>query len=166
MYEPGGLPLPDARVAGLRALAFWSEDMVWVSLELHGAMKGIMKSQIDWVPLSIAGVRPSQGTTLAFMQMSGGSQSFTALDHMRVLGRWMRSITIPNQSSVPRAFMEFGDDDRIRPSPFYNRIVDVAEPLVKFTYLTRDGSDHLVNRHSERVESAEDVATRVNQRSI
>ena len=172
LFDPRGLPLPDAegadhpKVAELRELAFWSEGMVWVSPERHGAMTGIMKSQIDWIPLSIGGMRPTQGKTLAVMQVCGGSQSFNAVNQMRILGRWMRMITIPNQSSVPRAFMEFGDDDRMKPSPFYNRIVDVVEELVKFTHLTRDRADYLVSRYSERVESAEEVSARVNQRSI
>ncbi|MEM7635649.1 MAG: arsenical resistance protein ArsH [Pseudomonadota bacterium] len=172
VFDPRGLPLPDAegadhpKVVELRKLAVWSEGMVWVSPERHGAMTGIMKSQIDWVPLSMGGMRPTQGKTLAVMQVCGGSQSFNAVNQMRILGRWMRMITIPNQSSVPRAFTEFGDDDRMKPSPFYNRIVDVVEELVKFTYLTRDRSDYLVSRYSERIESAEEVSRRVNQRSI
>jgi arsenic resistance protein ArsH len=144
----------------------WSEGQVWCSPERHGAMTGIMKSQIDWVPLNIGGVRPTQGKTLAVMQVSGGSQSFNAVNQMRILGRWMRMLTIPNQSSVAKAFMEFDDNDRMKASPFYNRIVDVLEELMKFTLLTRDNSDYLVDRYSERVESAEQVSQRVNQRVI
>jgi len=129
-------------------------------------MTGIMKAQIDWIPLNMGGVRPTQGKTLAVMQVCGGSQSFNAVNQLRLLGRWMRLITIPNQSSVPKAFMEFGEDDRMKPSPYYNRIVDVMEELVKFTRLTRDRRDYLVDRYSERVESADAVSARVNQRSL
>ncbi|GAC21272.1 arsenical resistance protein ArsH [Paraglaciecola arctica] len=172
IFDPTGLPLPDGddathkKVVELRELMMWSEGQVWCSPERHGAMTGIMKSQIDWVPLSIGAVRPTQGKTLAVMQVSGGSQSFNAVNQMRILGRWMRMLTIPNQSSVAKAFMEFDDNDRMKPSPYYNRIVDVLEELMKFTLLTRDNSDYLVDRYSERVESAEQVTQRVNQRSI
>ena len=171
-FDPRGLPLPDAaepghpKVAELRGLARWSEGMVWVSPERHGAMTGIMKAQIDWIPLSEGAVRPTQGKTLAVMQVSGGSQSFNAVNQLRILGRWMRMITIPNQSSVPKAFNEFDENGRMRPSPYYNRIVDVMEELVKFTHLTRDRSAYLTDRYSERVESAEQLSKRVNQRSI
>ena len=172
IFNPRGLPLPDGedashpKVQELRSLAEWSEGMVWCSPERHGAMTGIMKAQIDWIPLSIGGMRPTQGKTLAVMQVCGGSQSFNAVNQLRILGRWMRMITIPNQSSVPKAFMEFDDNDRMKPSPFYNRIVDVMEELVKFTLLTRDRSDYLTDRYSERVESAEEVSSRVNQRTM
>ena len=173
IYNPSELPLPDAvkaedseKVQELRELAKWSEGMVWVSPERHGSMTGIMKAQIDWIPLSDGAVRPTQGKTLAVMQVSGGSQSFNAVNQMRILGRWMRMITIPNQSSVAKAWSEFDDDDRMKPSGFYNRIVDVCEELVKFTYLTRGRSEYLVDRYSERVETAEALMNRVNQRSI
>jgi len=172
IFDPTGLPLPDgedathSKVVELRELMIWSQGQVWCSPERHGAMTGIMKSQIDWVPLNLGGVRPTQGKTLAVMQVSGGSQSFNAVNQMRILGRWMRMLTIPNQSSVAKAFMEFDDNDRMKPSPYYNRIVDVLEELMKFTLLTRDNSDYLVDRYSERVESAEQVSQRVNQRSI
>lgn len=171
-FNPSGLPLPDAagpdhpKVKELRDLATWSEGMVWCSPERHGAMTGVMKAQIDWLPLSLGGVRPTQGKTLAVMQVSGGSQSFNAVNQMRILGRWMRMVTIPNQSSVAKAFNEFDEAGRMRPSPYYNRIVDVMEELVKFTHLTRDRSAYLTDRYSERVESAEQLSKRVNQRSI
>lgn len=172
IFNPEGLPLPDSceadhpKVEELRALMTWSEGQVWCSPERHGSMTGIMKAQIDWVPLSLGAVRPTQGKTLAVMQVCGGSQSFNAVNQLRVLGRWMRMITIPNQSSVPKAFLEFDGDDRMKPSGYYNRIVDVMEELVKFTLLTRDNSAYLTDRYSERVESAEALMQRVNQRSI
>lgn len=172
IFNPSGLPLPDdapdthPKVIELRELVMWSEGMVWCSPERHGAMTGIMKSQIDWIPLSVGAVRPSQGKTLAVMQVSGGSQSFNAVNQMRILGRWMRMITIPNQSSVARAFAEFEEDGRMKPSPYYDRIVDVMEELLKFTLLTRGRSDYLTDRYSERKESAAELSERVNQRSI
>ncbi len=172
IFNPGGLPLPDAapedhpKVQELRDSAQWSEGMVWCSPERHGAMTGIMKAQIDWIPLAIGSVRPTQGKTLAVMQVSGGSQSFNAVNQLRVLGRWMRMITIPNQSSVAKAFMEFEEDGRMKPSPYYERVVDVMEELVKFTLLTRDCADYLVDRYSERRETAEALSKRVNLRSI
>ena len=125
-----------------------------------------MKAQIDWVPLSLGAVRPTQGKTLAVMQVEGGSQSFNVVNQLRVLGRWMRMITIPNQSSVAKAFLEFDDNDRMKPSGFYDRIVDVMEELVKFTLLTRDHSDYLVDRYSERKESADALIKRINQRTV
>ncbi|WP_291007965.1 arsenical resistance protein ArsH [Hoeflea sp.] len=173
VFDPSGLPLvsDDAeshpKVLELRELSLWSEAQVWCSPERHGAMTGVMKTQIDWLPLApIGGVRPTQGRTLALMQVSGGSQSFNTLNQMRILGRWMRMITIPNQSSVPKAFTEFEDDGRMKPSPFYNRMVDVMEELIKFTLLTRGRAAYLVDRYSERVETAEELSKRVNIRSI
>ena len=172
VFDPSGLPLPDdapdthPRVQELRRLAAWAEGMVWCSPERHGAMTGILKAQIDWIPLSIGAVRPTQGKTLAVMEVSGGSQSFNALNQMRVLGRWMRMITIPNQSSVAKAFLEFDEAGRMKPSAYYDRVVDVMEELFKFTLLTRDVSSYLVDRYSERKESAEELSRRVNQRSI
>jgi arsenic resistance protein ArsH len=172
VFDPLGLPQPDAapdthpKVKELRDLANWSEGMVWCSPERHGAMTGIMKSQIDWIPLSIGAVRPTQGKTLAVMEVSGGSQSFNAVNQMRILGRWMRMLTIPNQSSVAKAFLEFEEDGRMKPSAYYDRVVDVMEELVKFTLLTRDVSPYLVDRYSERKESAEELSKRVNQNSI
>lgn len=129
-------------------------------------MTGVMKAQIDWLPLSLGGVRPTRGKTLAVMQVSGGSQSFNAVNQMRILGRWMRMVTIPNQSLVAKAWGEFDDAGRMRPSPYYNRIFDVMEELAKFTILTRDRSAYLTDRCSERVEGAERLSERVNQRSI
>jgi len=172
VYTPSGLPLPDdspethPKVVELRELCLWAEGMVWCSPERHGAMTGIMKTQIDWIPLSAGSVRPTQGKTLAVMQVSGGSQSFNAVNQMRVLGRWMRMITIPNQSSVAKAFMEFDEHDRMKPSSYLDRVVDVLEELVKFTWLTRDVSPYLVDRYSERKESAEALMKRVNQTGI
>ena len=169
-FNPSGLPLVDdgvdathPKVRELRDLVAWCEGMVWSSPERHGAMTGLMKTQIDWIPLSEGAVRPTQGKTLAVMQVSGGSQSFNAVNQMRILGRWMRLITIPNQSSIPKAFQEFDEAGRMRPSPLYDRIVDVMEELVKFTLLTRDRADYLVDRYSERKESAAALMKRVNQ---
>lgn len=171
-FNPSGLPLPDdqdeshPQVQSLRQLAQWSEGMVWCSPERHGAMTGIMKAQIDWIPLALQGVRPTQGKTLALIQVCGGSQSFNAVNQMRILGRWMRMLTIPNQSSVPKAWLEFDDDDRMKPSAYYDRIVDVMEELMKFTLLTRDRSAYLVDRYSERKESAAAFRKRIDQRSM
>jgi arsenical resistance protein ArsH len=169
IFTPSGLPLVDdgvdashLKVRELRDLVVWCEGMVWSSPERHGAMTGLMKTQVDWIPLSDGAVRPTQGKTLAIMQVSGGSQSFNAVNQMRVLGRWMRMLTIPNQSSIPKAFQEFDEAGRMRPSPLYDRIVDVMEELVKFTLLTRDRADYLVDRYSERKESAEALIKRVN----
>jgi arsenical resistance protein ArsH len=158
VFDPAGLPLPDgapadhAKVQELRDLVTWSEGQVWCSPERHGAMTGIMKAQIDWIPLSLGAVRPTQGKTLAVMQVSGGSQSFNAVNQMRVLGRWMRMITIPNQSSVAKAYEQFDDEGRMLASAYYDRIVDVMEELVKFTLLTRGVSSYLTDRYSERKE--------------
>ena len=172
LFDPEGLPLPDAapvsheKVQELRRLSEWSEGQVWVSPERHGAMTGIMKAQIDWIPLSLGSVRPTQGKTLAVMEVSGGSQSFNAVNQMRILGRWMRMITIPNQSSVARAWQEFDADGRMKPSAYYDRVVDVCEELVKFTLLTRDASAYLTDRYSERKESAAKLEQRVSLTAI
>lgn len=172
VFNPSGLPLPDdadeshPKVQELRELAMWSEGMVWSSPERHGAMTGIMKTQIDWLPLSIGAVRPTQGKTLALMQVCGGSQSFNAVNQMRILGRWMRMITIPNQSSVAKAWLEFDDDNRMKPSSFYDRVVDVMEELMKFTLLLREHKDYFVDRYSERKESEEEFRRRIDQRAL
>jgi arsenical resistance protein ArsH len=172
LYHANGLPLPDdapvdhPKVQELRAAMLWSEGQVWTSPERHGAMSAVMKAQIDWIPLPGGAVRPTQGRTLAVMQVSGGSQSFNAVNQMRILGRWMRMITIPNQSSVAKAWQEFGDDGRMRPSPFYDRVVDVMEELMKFTLLTRGVSDHLTDRYSERKEAAAKFVERTRLDSI
>ncbi|MBS9479072.1 arsenical resistance protein ArsH [Ancylobacter radicis] len=172
VFDPEGLPLPDGagadhpKVQELRELSLWSEGQVWVSPERHGAMTAVMKAQIDWIPLALGAIRPTQGRTLAVMQVSGGSQSFNAVNQMRVLGRWMRMITIPNQSSVAKAFEEFDEAGRMKPSPYYDRVVDVMEELVKFTLLTRDVSAHLTDRYSERKEAAQTLAARVGLAAI
>ena len=172
IFNPSGLPLPDdapethPKVQELRELTQWCEGMVWCSPERHGAMTGIMKAQIDWIPLSQGAIRPTQGKTLAVMQVCGGSQSFNAVNQMRVLGRWMRMLTIPNQSSVAKAFLEFDQNDRMKPSSYHDRVVDVLEELVKFTLLTRDVAPYLVDRYSERKESAAALMQRVNQPAL
>ncbi|AQT94513.1 MULTISPECIES: arsenical resistance protein ArsH [Pseudomonas] len=171
IFNPSGLPLPDdapsdhPKVQELLELMQWSEGQVWCSPERHGSMSAVFKAQLDWVPLTLGAVRPTQGKTLAVMQVSGGSQSFNTVNQLRVLGRWMRMFTIPNQSSVPKAFMEFDEQDRMKPSALYDRVVDVMEELVRFTLLLRDRPD-LVDRYSERKESAGELSRRVNQRSI
>jgi len=169
IYNPSGLPLVDdgvdadhPKVTELHEIVAWCEGMVWSSPERHGAMTGIMKTQIDWIPLSLGSVRPTQGKTLAVMQVNGGSQSFNTVNQLRILGRWMRLLTVPNQSSVARAWDEFDEDGRMKPSAYYNRIVDVMEELVRFTVLTRDIKDMLVDRYSERVESHAELSARVN----
>ena len=171
IFNPSGLPLPDdapndhPKVQELLGLMQWSEGQVWCSPERHGSMSAVFKAQLDWVPLALGAVRPTQGKTFAVMQVSGGSQSFNTVNQLRVLGRWMRMFTIPNQSSVPKAFMEFDDQDRMKPSALYDRVVDVMEELVKFTVLLRNHPE-LVDRYSERKESAAELSQRVNQQSI
>ena len=172
MFDPSGLPLPDdvgedhPKVIELRELALWSEGMVWTSPERHGAMTGVMKSQIDWIPLALQGVRPTQGKTLALMQVCGGSQSFNAVNQMRILGRWMRMFTIPNQSSVAKAWLEFDDDNRMKASSYYDRIVDVMEELMKFTLLLRDRKEYFVDRYSERKETSTEFRKRIDQSAL
>jgi arsenic resistance protein ArsH len=172
VFNPSGLPLPDdapvehPKVQELRALSAWSEGQVWCSPERHGAMTGIMKAQIDWIPLSLGAVRPTQGKTLAVMQVSGGSQSFNAVNQLRVLGRWMRMVAIPNQSSVAKAYEQFDEAGRMKASSYYERVVDVMEEMVKFTLLTRAGSAYLTSRYSERCEMMAKLEQRNNLKAI
>ena len=172
IFNADGLPLPDGtpdnhpKVAELRAAAAWAEGMVWTSPERHGAMTAILKAQIDWLPLNLGAVRPTQGKTLALMQVCGGSQSFNAVNQMRVLGRWMRMFAIPNQSSVAKAYQEFDEAGRMQPSAFYERVVDVMEELMRFTWLTRGVAPQLVDRYSERREQAATLSHRVNQGAL
>ncbi|MCC8393009.1 arsenical resistance protein ArsH [Paraburkholderia sp. MMS20-SJTR3] len=165
VFDPDGLPIADSvpadhpKVVELRELSAWSEGQVWCSPERHGNLTAVFKNQIDWLPLESAGIRPTQGRTLAVMQVCGGSQSFNAVNALRVLGRWMRMVTIPNQSSVAKAYQEFDEAGRMKPSAYYERVVDVMEELFKFTLLVRDRSDYLTNRYSERTKSAPVVAS-------
>ncbi len=158
-FDPSGLPVkaPEheahPEVVRLREWSLWSEAHVWCSPEMHGAITGVFKNQIDWIPLSMGAVRPTQGRTLAVMQVCGGSQSFNVVNTLRLLGRWMRMLTIPNQSSVAKAYQEFHDDGTMKDSPYRDRVVDVMEELYKFTILTRDMRDFLVDRYSERREA-------------
>ncbi|MBJ7514958.1 MAG: arsenical resistance protein ArsH [Stenotrophomonas sp.] len=164
LFDPHELPMVDSvaathpKVQELRQASLWSEGHVWVSPERHGTLTAVFKNQIDWLPLEEGSVRPTQGRTLAVMQVSGGSQSFNVVNALRVLGRWMRMVTIPNQSSVPKAWQEFDDEGRMRPSAYHDRVVDVMEELVKFTLLVRGRSDYLVDRYSERKGAVEAAA--------
>lgn len=160
IFDPRGLPFPDdvdgnehPKVKELRELSLWSEGQVWCSPERHGTISGVIKTQIDQLPLTMGAIRPTQGRTLAVMQVSGGSQSFNSVNQLRQLGRWMRMFTIPNQSSVAKAYEEFDEEGRMKPSSYYDRLVDVMEELVKFTLLLRGRADYLVDRYSERVEA-------------
>jgi arsenic resistance protein ArsH len=172
IFHANGLPLPNdapddhPKVQELRQAMLWSEGQVWTSPERHGAMSAVLKSQIDWIPLPGGALRPTQGRTLAVMQVSGGSQSFNAVNQMRILGRWMRMVTIPNQSSVAKAWQEFEDDGRMKPSSFYDRVVDVMEELVKFTLINRGVSGYLTSRYSERKEAAAKLGERVGLKAI
>lgn len=166
IFDPSTLPLPDQVIGDdhpavheLRELSMWSEGHVWCSPERHGQVTGIMKTQIDHLPLNIGGMRPTQGRTLAVMQVSAGSQSFNSVNTLRLLGRWMRMFTIPNQSSVAKAFNEFDEARRMKPSSYYDRIVDVMEELVRFTVLLRPHAAQLVDRYSERKEAGVPIDT-------
>ncbi|MBD8698489.1 MULTISPECIES: arsenical resistance protein ArsH [unclassified Sphingomonas] len=173
IFDPSTLPLPD-QVTGddhpavheLRELSMWSEGHVWCSPERHGQITGIMKLQVDHLPLSMGGMRPTQGRTLAVMQVSAGSQSFNSVNTLRVLGRWMRMVTIPNQSSVAKAFAEFEENDRMKPSAYYDRLVDVMEELVRFTVLLRPHTAQLVDRYSERKEAGVPIDSATDLSSI
>jgi arsenical resistance protein ArsH len=171
-YDPRELPVADSvpaehpKVQELRALCEWSEGQVWSSPERHGAITGVLKNQIDWIPLNIGAMRPTQGRTLAVMQVSGGSQSFNAVNTLRLLGRWMRMFTIPNQSSVAKAYEQFEEDGRMKDSPYRDRLVDVMEELFKFTVLLRDHVEHLTDRHSERREAAAKLTAEIAAKGV
>lgn len=171
-FNPEGLPSRDLdvieneKVQELRELVNWSDGMMWSSPELHGAMSGLMKTQIDWIPLSEGGIRPTQGKTLALIEVTGGSQSYNALNQMRIIGRWMRMLTIPNQSSIPKAWLEFDENGRMKPSSLYDRLVDVCEEMVKFSVLTCQNRDYLVDRYSERKETEAEFRQRIDTRTV
>eukprot|EP00122_Pirum_gemmata_P012231 Pgem_evm2s11358 len=165
LYDPKGLPLfcedidpnEDEKVKELRTLVHWSDGMVWVSPEYHSNFSGVFKNQVDWMPLSEGGIRPTQGKTLAVMQVEGGSQSFNTVNNLRVLGRWMRCVCIPNQMSIPKAQMHFDSEGKMVNSAFRNRLVDIAEELFKYTLLLRDQQKYLTTRYSESSEGKEAI---------
>ncbi|KAJ5138403.1 uncharacterized protein N7515_003251 [Penicillium bovifimosum] len=163
VFDPEGLPMKNEtdvshpKVQELRELSVWSDGHVWVSPEQHGNLTAVFKNQIDWIPLSTGSVRPTQGRTLAVAQVCGGSQSFNAVNSLRILGRWMRMFTIPNQSSIPRAYTQFPDegqpgDQRLMPSGNRDRLVDCMEEFVKYTILMRPHIGIFADRFSEREE--------------
>ncbi|KAL8860027.1 MAG: hypothetical protein Q9178_003576 [Gyalolechia marmorata] len=163
VYDPTGLPVKDdvqhqhEKVQELRDLSRWSDGHVWVSPEQHGNLTAVFKNQIDWIPLSTGSVRPTQGRTLAIAQVSGGSQSFNTVNSLRILGRWMRMFTIPNQSSIPKAYTQYmsgeGDDDgRLRSSGNRDRLVDCMEEFVKYTIVMKPHFALFGDRFSERQE--------------
>ncbi|KAJ5343478.1 hypothetical protein N7541_008024 [Penicillium brevicompactum] len=175
VFDPEGLPVKNdsdtshPKVQELRELSRWSDGHVWVSPEQHGNLTAVFKNQIDWIPLTTGSVRPTQGRTLAIAQVCGGSQSFNAVNSLRILGRWMRMFTIPNQSSIPRAYTQFPDegqpeDQRLMPSGNRDRLVDCMEEFVKYTILMRPHIGLFGDRFSEREEKRSkeakmDVAT-------
>jgi len=173
IFDPSDLPLPDQvegddhpAVHELREHSLWSEAQVWCSPERHGQITGIMKSQIDHLPLAYKGLRPTQGRALAVMQVCAGSQSFNTINTLRVLGRWMRMFTIPNQSSIAKAYDEFDEAGRMKPSSYYDRIVDVMEELVRFTVLLRPHAAQLVDRYSERKDKDLPVETHADKAGL
>ena len=152
----------DPKVQEYMKLVDWADGYAWISPELHGTIASVMKNQVDWMQLSVGATRPTQGKTLALFQVEGGSQSFNTVNLMRQMGRWMRMLTIPNQSSIPKAYQEFNENGSLKEGPFRNRVIDVVEELIKFTELTKDKIDYLTDRYSERVESGEELASRMN----
>ncbi|GAA6029627.1 hypothetical protein JCM8097_000970 [Rhodosporidiobolus ruineniae] len=161
VFDPAGLPMKDGvsekndKVVELRALSEWSDAQVWVCPEQHGTITAVFKNQIDWIPLSVGSVRPTQGRTLAVVQVNGGSQSFNVVNTLRTLGRWMRMFTIPNQSSIPKAWTQFTSSDRLLPSSNRDRLVDVMEELIKVTTILAPHHGLLADRYSEREEKRE-----------
>ncbi|KAL3480951.1 flavoprotein-like protein [Aspergillus californicus] len=163
VFDPTGLPMKNdtdhthAKVQELRELSIWSDGHLWVSPEQHGNLTAVFKNQIDWIPLSTGSIRPTQGRTLAIAQVCGGSQSFNAVNSLRILGRWMRMFTIPNQSSIPRAYTQFPEegqqgDQRLMPSGNRDRLVDCMEEFVRYTIVMRPFREMFGDRFSEREE--------------